>query len=394
MTTELSRETKKHDEVLSRPIVFYFVLTSLCVFGRESFLSQLGISEKMYNIIRYGLTLFLIILALPHVNRKPFVYMVLLELFFGLSYLFSSLQGYFVSDSVLVYCITTLVICIPCSACIASIKDRESLYNKIVSSSCIFSAIMFVYMYWPLNLGEYSMSGSYMLVYTGAVHINEFFRRKEKKWVFFVLSFAEFSTIFIKGARGPLFCLLVYILVKVILEMRHKPKMLFLTLIGIILLFVLWLNLSSVISFLSNVLDKAGLHSRTLGYILSKRILDDSGRGGIKDAAMEFILKRPIIGYGAASDTGLIGGYPHSLPIELMFDFGIIAGSLIFIYITVCVIRTLFEKESVNKDLKLIFLTQGYVMLFLSGSYLQSVFFFLFMGMMVKTTENQFVDFR
>lgn len=390
MTTEQNTETKRYDDALSKPLMAYFVLTCLCVFGRESFLSQLGISETMYNLVRYGLTLFFILGALPHINRRPFIYMVFLEFFFGLSYLFSYLQGYFVPDDVPVYCITTLVIAIPCLACVSSVADRELLYKKIVISSYIISAIVLVYMYWPLNLSEYSMSASYMLVYSGAVHINEIFRTKKRKWILLVLSIAEFVTIFIKGARGPLFCLLVYILVKVFLEMRHNPKMLVLVLAGILFLFVGWLNLSSVICFLSRLLERAGLHSRTLAYILSKNILDDSGRGGIKDAAMDFVFKRPIIGYGAASDTGLIGGYPHSLPIELMFDFGIFIGSLIFILITICVIRTLFEDEGVNKDLKLIFLTQGYVMLFLSGSYLQSVCLFLFMGMVIKTPENKF----
>lgn len=387
------REQRRRDKALSRPVLLYLLLTVICVFGRDSILAPLGISENIYYYIRYGLPTVATLYALFFIKKKLINWFVGLELFFGLSYIFAFLQDNMLQGNVLVYVINTLIICIPGAICIASIEDYEFLYNRFKLTSIVVSLFALLYIYQPLVGTTYSMPASYQILWCSTIHVNEIFKKKSKKPVivfFLALSIFEVISIFFRGARGPLLCFAVYLAVKVIIEMFYNRKALFIGLTGVLSLVVVSLNLDKVLSWISLKLNQAGLYSRSLNYIMTKSIFDDSGRSVWRQKAVDLIWERPLWGYGASSDVKLLGGqYAHSLPLELMLDFGVLVGGTIFVIICIYVLGVFFSNEGVKRDLKLIFLTEGFVMLFFSGTYLQSVFLFLFIGVLLSE-EHKF----
>ena len=76
-----------------------------------------------------------------------------------------------------------------------------------------------------------------------------------------------------------------------------------------------------------------------------------------------------------------------------MFDFGILIGGIIFIVICLYVIGIFFAEEGVKRDLKLVLLSEGFVMLFFSGTYLQSIFLFLFIGLLLSEEHRYKIRF-
>ncbi len=387
--------SERDDIKLSRPIVWYFVLTAICVFGRQSILSSLPISETIYNIIRYGGTLGLFILALPSIKKKYQAWFLGLELLFGISYLLSYLRGYMLSENIATYCIITLVICIPSCVAIASTEDYQVLYKRLLYGSFLIAAIVMLFMFSPTNSSLYSMSGAYQLVLTGAIHYNEVFRSKKWKWLFLILTGLQLIAIFVRGARGPLLCMIAYIAIKSFFEFRSNIRAFVFSFFGIVALVIAAQNISAILNWIGVRLNAAGLYSRNFQYIMNNALFDDSGRNTFRDRAIELIWENPFFGYSASSDVKLLGGqYAHSLPIELIFDFGILVGGLIFLYLTYHVIHSFFIPGGIEKDLRMIFLTQGYLMLFFSGTYLQSVYLFLFLGMAISSIYGSRIRIR
>ena len=379
----------RSDIALSRPIICYFLFTAICVFGRISILSPLGISESIYNIVRYGSVLICLLFALPYIKKEYRILLVALEIVFGILYLITYLRGYMPQSEAVVYIVSTLLICVPCLACVASIENYEILYRGLLYSSLIISAIVIYYMFSIASLTGYTMSASYQLQFTGIIHTNEFFRAKKNQWLYLLLAVLELILIFVKGARGPVLCFAVFIAIKAISEVRNNRTALTFTILGVIALLVAAFNINTIISWTGQQLRIAGFYSRNFDALMTGALLSDSGRGSIQEHAISLIMKNPILGYGVASDVTLLNGnYVHSLFLELIFDFGIIIGFIIFVYITIIVIESFMDLNIIRKDLRMIFLINGYVMLFMSGTYLQSVYLFLLLGLAISSKRH------
>ena len=378
---------RKKDIILVQPIIWSMILTSVCVFGRDSFLSSLSLPDFFYHAVRYGIPAALLVYAFCFIDKKYIIWFSGLALFLGTSYSFAFIQDNFLREELFLYIITTFLICIPATIFVASIKNYEILYSALKICSFIVSGISIYYIFNRTDI-LYSMSASYQILWCSVLHVNEVFIKDKdyKSRLFYIaLSIFEFSAIFIRGARGPLVCFMFYVLCKVIIEARRRRSNSFI-LAGLVIVGIFAaVNLTVLEEWGGDKLDQMGLYSRNLNSLLTETIFDESEREILRDQAYELIQEKPFLGYGASSDAKLLNGkYVHSLPLELAMDFGIIVGGGIFLVVCALVIRTLFSESSIKRDLKLIFLTEGFVMLFMSGTYLQSVFFFAFIGLAIS----------
>ena len=386
------KKQRKLDRIYARPILWYLIFTSICVFGRDSILAPLDISETIYYYIRYGLPTIVALYAMLFVKGKYLAWFAGLELLFGFSYLFAYTQDNMLVDNILVYTITTLIICTPGTVCLASIEDYDFFYQKLKWTSVFVSTMAIIYIYQPFEGTTYSMPASYQILWCSVLHVNEVLKKNNKKserLLFAAFCIFEVITIFLRGARGPLVCFAIFLAAKIIIEMRNNKVVMIPGLIGVAAVVAIAQNVDKVLAWISSQLNQMDLYSRNLDYIMSNAVFDGSGRDFLRNKAVDLILERPLWGYGASSDVKLLDGqYVHSLPLELMFDFGVLFGGIAFVLICIYVIGVFFSKEGVKRDLKLIFLTEGFVMLFFSGTYLQSVFFFLFIGIVLSEQHN------
>lgn len=377
--------TEKRDIVLSRPIFWFTVLSCFCVFGREV-LAPLGIPANMYTLLRYGMSTVLILWAMKYVKRKMLLWLFGVEVLFGISYLYSYLSGNLYSENILTYCISTLVICIPFCALIASMNKYEYLYHELKKASLFNIIVLTIYLYITLDTVTYSMPASYQVLFCFAIHWNELFKKTTKiKYFYIGLVILEIILLFVRGSRGPIFCLGVYILLKAFCDLQYSKRALYSVFFGSAALALIMLKYQSILYIISNTLSKYNISSRFFNQIISATLLNDSGRGAFQNMAIEMIFKSPIIGYGASSDVKLLGGqYAHSFFLEVIFDFGIFIGFAIFLYVTIKAFRVFFWEPSVARDIAQIFFVCSYVMLFVSGTYLQSHYLFLLVGISMR----------
>jgi hypothetical protein len=376
---------KRKDLNLSLPIIYFIIANVYFSFGR-TFVGFLGITDLISLYLIYGTTALLILFAFRYLNKRSIIYLFMMETFFIVSYFYSFTMGYLNSDIILQYTIITLVICIPFCVLVMSMGDLTNLYRGLLKASYWNIALLVIYFIVEGNAITYSMPATYQVLFCGVIHVNEFFSKKNtKKTILGFLVIVEITLIFIKGSRGPLFILILYIMLKVLTEFWKNKKVMIWFVIGSISVVFVFLNLNQILDFVSSILLKYNIYSRNLLLITNNSLFDDSGRSELHDLARNFITQNPILGYGASSDVNLLGGaYVHSFYLELFINYGVILGFIIFAFITIESVKSLFIRSGQQKNLLLIFIVLGYVMLMISSTYLQNIYLFLFLGLVFR----------
>ena len=79
-------------------------------------------------------------------------------------------------------------------------------------------------------------------------------------------------------------------------------------------------------------------------------------RTEIWNYALQFIFERPLLGWGSGyfpliidQETGFWKGHPHNLILDSFFNFGIIVGSILLIFVLTIVIRA-FNKIYIKNN--------------------------------------------
>lgn len=378
---------EERDITLCKPLFFYLILTVICVFGRNT-ISFLGIPSNIFMLTRYGITAFFVLKAVKCLTKKKFLVLLGLEFFFMISYAVSYFSGYLFGESITLYTISTLLVCIPVCVFTMDMIDIHVLYQYLKKAANINSVFLLLYMftYTYHETGSYDMSGAYQLLFCFTIHFNEYLKEKQpkKKLLYLGLFVLELFYIIVRGSRGPLLCAAVYVLLYMFEYCRRSAATLLITGISLFVFISLYFNLNVVLSAFSSFLASNNLYSRTISQMMTQTMLSDSGRGALIATAKNYIGARWFLGYGAGSDSVLVDGYVHSFFYELMFDFGVPLGLLIFTLVTSAVIYFSFKLSSPKRECAIIFIVTGYVMLFMSGTYLQNVYLFVFIGIVLN----------
>jgi O-antigen ligase len=91
------------------------------------------------------------------------------------------------------------------------------------------------------------------------------------------------------------------------------------------------------------------------------------------------------MGIGLAGDRLYTGGtYSHNIFLEIISGFGIIVGIIILLFLGCITIRSLFLKNKTRANLMLMWFCIGFVPLIVSGSYLTSFQFWIFLGLITR----------
>ena len=381
----INRINNKKDRILALPIIYFIIANVYFSFGR-SLVNFVAVSNIVSLYLIYGTTSILILFSFRYLNKKSILYLFILEIFFILAYLFSFIMGYMDNEIILQYTVITLIICIPFTVLVVSMDDLKCLYNGLVKASYWNIVLLFLYFVFEWDSITYSMPAAYQVLFSAVIHVNELFVKKNRMKTFLlILVIIEVILILVKGSRGPLFILFVYIALKILTEFRKNKKVMIWFVLGSFGALVILFNISEFLSAITTFLNNNNIYSRNLTLLLNNNIFDDSGGSELHSLAIELISKNPIIGYGASSDVKLLGGaYVHSFYLELFINYGLILGSVLFVLISFESVRVLFIRSGVNKDLLLIFLVLGYVMLMISSTYLQNIYLFLFLGLVFR----------
>ena len=231
------------------------------------------------------------------------------------------------------------------------------------------------------NENEDNMSLAYFLLPFSIFSALKMIKFKEKR-IFNILVFigALFLQIW-TGTRGPLLCLLLAIVIYLFVQPNKSAIKFFFILILLIAVIFMSSNLfTEIVQDISISLEQKGKSNRIVNKFLKEELFSSSGRDSIIENIVLAIEERPFLGYGLFSDRAVLNGsYCHNIFFELLINFGIVIGGVLFVFLVYWLAISLFRRRE-NSALFLMLTCVGFVKLFLSSSYIIDPMFFLLLG--------------
>ena len=193
------------------------------------------------------------------------------------------------------------------------------------------------------------------------------------------------------GTRGA--AMLYLLLVTLLLMMGRRSKGAILRIVvvsGAIAVFLMSPLYNAAILWLYHTAQKLGLSIRIFDKLLNGVLGASSGRDTIRETLMDAVANGPLFGLGICMDRVLTGTYAHNIAIELWVDFGVFVGTAILVVLTVVLVCGYLKAEGEGeKGLIMALFFSGFCMLFLSGSYLNSKFLMLLLGLCVSSIRKK-----
>lgn len=217
---------------------------------------------------------------------------------------------------------------------------------------------------------------------------------KERK-IFWIIAGMAIGVIFIFGTRGPILCIIVFLVAfllhrTIIYRKKSNYFLLFILFVTLIVFCVYDDLLIKFISLVANVFGKFGFSTRIFDFFISGDATTSLGREFLKQEIIRAIIENPIKGYGITGDQYLLGVYCHNIFLELWCHFGIIIGSLIILALVALAVTALVKCRNNRKIFFFVvmLISMVYVKLMLSSSYTLEPYFFFMLGVFVDITRK------
>lgn len=353
---------------------------------------------KLDTLFVYGIIILIVLFSLKTIlSRSSYlVYGIITFLFFW--YLIAFMINSYYYDYFVKFGLDFLLSSVPWFIVAYAARDSKLLKKYLYISALIImiSFIMNFYVFKIDIFGEYTYSQefTYGLLPVPIIIGNSLF---EKFRLFDVLIFlTSIFFIFSLGARGPLVCVVLFLIIKILLMCKFKPKKAILINFFIISIIVpFYIYFYEILTYLLNILQKVGLNSRTILRLIEGSFFEDNARNLLSKYSIDLIRENPLIGVGVGNDRILLGNkmgssdifseavgwYPHNLFLEILLHFGIIIGGIIILALIKILYTTTFKnKNTDDTDIICIFIGLGLFPLLFSGSYITSPLFFSLLG--------------
>ena len=374
---------EKWDRRISFYVIFYFIISAFNSVIKLLF----QLSEYWWSMISVICGILIIIPMLYSINQ---VYKrskrILLNsiLLFLVIYLFSIFQSVLRNEPIDLIlegtALLTFAWWIPIGTFTYCVINKKILYDTLLRGSYIISILLSFpfYLYILGLLPGYNMFFSYALIFPLILHINEYFRTRNR--LLLIISLLELLALLIYGARGPLLSLLIYFVFKLIdIKFIHTRILAFMTIL--LFTFITFLVSEKVISDFNIELSKYNIQSRTLDLFESGSILFDAGRTEIWKITYDMITEKPFLGWGLGGEYYTLGerfgdhnitntSTPHNGILQVWVNFGLFFGSLALIIIFKDFKKIFKIKDYYLKNLLLIFFSIGiFPRLFVSSGF-------------------------
>lgn len=196
----------------------------------------------------------------------------------------------------------------------------------------------------------YSVSFGYSVLLFAMVFL--YCAIRDKRAADIIASGIGIAMIVFYGSRGPMLCIAAFLLIILIRSAREKAysaRKLLGSAVVIVSIVLIYAFYNEIVSFLIATFTKYGLSSRFLEKLMNGTISNDSGRSLIWKAALDMIKENPF-GYGAMGSQHIIShiivaGYPHSVILEILIDFGVFFGGGLLLFFGWQTVKLLFRKD-------------------------------------------------
>ena len=351
--------------------------------------TNLGSIVQLISKVLVG---FFYLIALPTVFKRNKI--TFAGIYFIVVFLF--LFNYLVFDKNWPYLQTIIFplffICLPSFIYAYSIRDWNILMDTMKKASKIvfvIGAIIAILVFMGnSSVGTYSMSLSYYMLLPTIIYMDDFLDKISLKSGLVVA--ISLIVILALGSRGAILCAGIFVILKALKSFKtitYNKLLIYLIILFIFVIGIIYIY--EILEYLYNVLLNFGIRSRSIQLFLRDDIYL-SGREKIYDGVINGILDQPILGIGLAGDRQIIGGgYAHNIFIEILANFGVILGSFIILILICLIISSLFTKEDKRYNMIIIWISVGFVHLFVSGSYLIEFKFWILLGLVSQNYKNR-----
>ena len=388
MKLNLSKLENLGDERLSFFICTYILSSSFNAIIKTIF----PISDTDWSTVSNFFSLLIIItliIALPAIIKRQGFKLFILEIVFFVLYLISYFTGFAKQDVLFDAAFWTLFVCLPIAVAGISVYNKDTLFKFLTKSFLVEFPFLCIALL-SLRYGElgtvrstYSMTISYMLVLPILFFFHLYFHHNKPINLFFSL----FGTVLIVlfGARGPVLCVLFYLLIHFFIQSLVLKKIIYVCL-TVIIIGLLIGYADVLIQKINLFLFNAGINSYVLNRLISGNIAESTARVELANYYLDLIDKRPFLGYGLTGGWLEKGLGPHNAFLELYLAFGYFGGTLISLFLIILLLCTLFNKTKAINGLLLILATYVYPQLMLSGGILVNPLCFLFIFLATQNT--------
>lgn len=212
----------------------------------------------------------------------------------------------------------------------------------------------------------------------------------------YILMFLGILLILSLGTRGPLVCLLIFLLGYLILFKRFKHN-LFTKAFITALFSLLYFYIDTIALALRGISLMLGYSTRIYDSILEGTMVnyqESNARNILHEITIKQIIKDETgFGYGFFADRQFTPGeeYCHNLELELLISFGAIGGGIILLVLFALIYKS-FKKTHGTSTCGLLFalFCSSFMHLQFSGSYTSTPWFWLYLGICVMTIRTVF----
>lgn len=363
----LCSEVDREDKTISEGAVMYFLAQCTNITIKTVF----SVSEKAWGLISviFGAIIVLFFLrGLKYVFKrsnnliiKSYGFFILV---FVISFVLISSRNEPTSVLTGEYLLNVFVFWLPTGIFVASVKNKEILYDTFIKASYIFFVLAIMCFFWGKVKNEdeqaYNMSLGFAIIIPTLFHLNEAFKGNIKLLILFII---EMIILLIYANRGILLSVAFFVIYKVL---TNQKRGFFSIIIILAALYVVFYSKEIAIGLL-NILDDFNLYSRTLMKFAEASIFETSGRDEIWDICNNIMWDHPILGWGLGGecypiymrmDTFKEFGYgfsPHNGLLQLLLQFGVIFGSIAVILFLYPIFNMHKIQDLKRRDLVLIF---------------------------------------
>lgn len=383
-----NRDILYWDNKLSWSTAFYFI----CDAANTTIKSIFPIPESLWGAISafFGIAIILgFANCFKEMLRRSGIYFWRVVYIFLIVYGFSALQyvfnGYPLGVLIKGNIILTFAWWIPVGIYMASVKNKDCLYDVWVKASYIISVlcILIFFFHQPnedQNSTEYNMSFGFKIVLPLLFQMNEFLKKKKVLLLLFILF--QIVLILLYSNRGPLLAIIFFSIYKYAFESGNKFRKIISIIFLVTVAFIMMASIQTLAENAIAILDMFGFESRTLSLLAEGLADKTSGRDEIWGLCFKMIEERPFGGWGLGGEYFRIGSDLFSVPVESVTPeaynphngiiqnfvcFGIIGG----LFVNSMIVIPFFHLNSRNKSLHnllLIFASACVIPIFVSAS--------------------------
>ena len=195
------------------------------------------------------------------------------------------------------------------------------------------------------------------------------------------------------GNRGSLVVIVVNAVLVFVLLTHFKKNYIIKGGISFLALLLLMFR-DSVLNFLYSFIEEVGLSNRALLFLMGGDFISDSnGRDTINYDLMNSIANSPFFGYGLCGDRVILGGtYSHNVALEFLISFGPFIGVIALLLLIGLMIKSYFACRNLeDKGLWLMLFGCGFLVLFISDSFLLNKYFYMMLGFCISLIRVSYI---